>query len=177
MNSKRPNRNKEAKAPSASSSSTAVSQLTSTEHDLVIMRIINAPRERVFKAWTDPSYMTQWWGPHGYTTPLCEMDVRPGGTFRMHMRAPDGTIYPIKGFYREVVEPERLVYSDDWDEGFMPSSVSNVTVTFTEQEGNTLLTIRPFFGSVEERDAMQQKGLIEGWAEGLERLELHLSIE
>ena len=173
MTSRRPD--KGAKAPSASSSSITVSQPASSAHDLVIMRIINAPRDRVFKAWTDPNYMMQWWGPHGYTTPFCEMDVRPGGTFRMHMRSPDGDIYPIKGFYREVVAPERLVYSDDWDEDFRPSSESNVTVTFTEQEGNTLLTIRPSFGSAEERDELKLK-LIEGWAEGLERLELHLNI-
>lgn len=169
-------RNKGAKAPSASSSSTAVSQPALAEHELVITRIINAPRERVFKAWTDPNYITQWWGPHGYTTPLCEMDVRPGGVFRMHIRSPEGEIYPIKGFYREVVAPERLVYSDDWDEGFRPSAESNVAVTFTEQDGKTLLTIRPIFGSIEERDAMQQQGLIEGWTEGLQRLELHLNI-
>lgn len=86
------------------------------EPSVVIARIIKAPRERVFKAWTDPKQMAQWWGPAVFTTPVCEMDVRPGGLYRIVMRSPDGVDYPLKGVYREVVEPERLVMTMDLSE-------------------------------------------------------------
>jgi uncharacterized protein YndB with AHSA1/START domain len=79
-----------------------------SDRELVISRIIDAPRERVFEAWT--KQLPQWWGPHGMTTPVCEMDLRPGGVFRTVMRAPDGTEYLTKGVFLEVVEPERIVF-------------------------------------------------------------------
>ena len=160
-------------SPSSPHSQTPHSHMLA-EHELVITRLINAPRERVFKAWTDPAALVHWWGPHGFTTPVCELDVRPGGAFRIHMQSPEGEVYPILGAYREVVPPERLVYSDDWADGLRPSQQSHVTVLFADQGGKTLLTVRPLFGSVEERDAMQAQGLVEGWTEGLERLESHL---
>ncbi|MET1080998.1 MAG: SRPBCC domain-containing protein [Pseudomonas sp.] len=147
----------------------------SAKEGLVISRLIDAPRERVFQAWTDPAELVHWWGPHGFSTPLCELDVRPGGEFRLHMRSPEGEVYPIRGRYHEVVCPELLVYSDDWEEGFRPSQDSHVQVQFTEQADKTLLTVRSLFASVEEREAMEQQGLIEGWLEGLERLESHLA--
>src|SRR6266568_1315682 len=81
----------------------------SAERVLVIERIFDAPPNLVFKAWTDPKQVAQWWGPKGFTNPVCEMDARPGGAFVIHMRAPDGTVYPTKGVFREIIEPERLV--------------------------------------------------------------------
>ena len=83
------------------------------KNEIVFTRIINAPRTLVFKAWTDPKQMSEWWGPHTFTVPVCEMDVRPGGTYRIVMRSPEGVEYPLKGVYREIVEPERLVYTQD----------------------------------------------------------------
>src|SRR6266576_4505343 len=77
--------------------------------ELVITRTFDTPREIVFKMWTDPKHMAQWWGPHGFTNPVCELDARPGGAIRIHMRGPDGTVYPMTGVYQESVEPERLV--------------------------------------------------------------------
>ncbi len=77
----------------------------------MITRTFDSPRELVFKAWTDPKHVTQWWGPHGFTNPVCELDVRPGGAIRIHMRGPDGTVYPMTGTFHEVVEPERLVFA------------------------------------------------------------------
>ena len=67
------------------------------ERDLVLIRIFDAPRERVWKAWTDPRQVAQWWGPAGFTNPRCEVDVRPGGVLRIDMRGPDGTVYPMAG--------------------------------------------------------------------------------
>ena len=81
------------------------------ERKLALTRILNAPRNLVFKAWTDPKQLAQWWGPTGFTNPLCELDLRVHGEIRIDMRAPDGTVYPMSGAYVEIVEPERLVVS------------------------------------------------------------------
>src|SRR5208337_1503269 len=81
------------------------------EHrELTLVRVYNAPRALVFKAFTDPVHLARWWGPHGFTTPVCEFDARPGGALCIHMRAPDGRIYIAQGEVREIVTPERLVF-------------------------------------------------------------------
>src|ERR1700687_1787215 len=82
----------------------------SSEWDLVLTRVFDAPREIVFKAWTDAKQMAQWWGPNGFTNPVCELDVRVGGAMRIHMRAPNGVVYPMKGIFKEIDEPNRLVF-------------------------------------------------------------------
>jgi len=161
------------------------------KNEIVFTRIINAPRTLVFKAWTDPKQMSEWWGPHTFTVPVCEMDVRPGGTYRIVMRSPEGVEYPLKGVYREIVEPERLVYTQDLAE--VPAEWKDLlneklqkagrkfvleflmTVKFEEQDGKTKLTIRTRFDSVAVRDAMLKMQMAEGWAESLERLEQHLA--
>ena len=73
--------------------------------------MFDAPRELVFKAWTDPKQVAQWWGPHGFSNPVCELGLRPGADIRIHMRGPDGTVYPMTGVYHEIVKPERLVFN------------------------------------------------------------------
>jgi uncharacterized protein YndB with AHSA1/START domain len=95
-----------------------------SDRDLVIERIFDAPRQMVFDAWTDPETIGQWWGPRGFTTTVHEMDVRPGGVWRFTMHGPDGTDYPNRVVYDEVVAPERLVYTHgaDDDSGFTPFS-------------------------------------------------------
>src|SRR5271165_2323329 len=93
----------------AARSSTATQ---SAERELVITRIFDAPRELVFRMWTDPRHVAQWWGPDGFTNPVCEMDVRPGGALHIVMRGPDGTQYPMRGEFREIIEPERLVFTN-----------------------------------------------------------------
>ena len=164
---------------------------TQSSRELVITRIIDAQRELVFKAWTDLKHVVQWWGPHGFTNPVCEMDVRPGGTYRSVMRSPDGVEYPMKGVYREIVEPERLVYTAavaehpaEWHdllnknrqkgEG-KPAQELLMTVNFEGHDGKTKLTIGNRFESVADRDAMLKMGMTEGWTESLERLEQHLA--
>ncbi|AGY60345.1 SRPBCC domain-containing protein [Gloeobacter kilaueensis] len=155
-----------------------------TAHDqepvIVITRTFNAPRALVFKAWTEPERMAIWWGPHGFTNANVEMDVRPGGIWRIDMCAPDGTVYPCKGTYLEVVEPERLVYkseaieSDVWGaEGQPPTAVH--TVTFEEHDGRTTLTLHLRLDSLEERDRMLKMQFTEGMGQSLERLEAHLA--
>src|ERR1700736_1406457 len=79
--------------------------------ELVITRTFGAPREIVFEMWIDAKHMAQWWGPHGFTNPVCELDVRPGGAIRINMRGPDAAVYPMTGTFREIVRPERLVFT------------------------------------------------------------------
>src|SRR5438045_9663289 len=80
-----------------------------TERELAITRIFDAPRDLVFKAWTDPKHVQQWWGPRMFTNPVCELDARTGGDILIHMQGPDGTVYPMKGTFNEVIENERPV--------------------------------------------------------------------
>lgn len=146
------------------------------ERVITMTHVFDAPRELVFKAWTDPRHLAQWWGPHGFTNPVCETDPRPGGTWRIDMRAPDGTIYPNRGRYLEVVEPERLVYTDDveddevaWGDTPPPSAI--ITVTFEDDEGGqTRVTVVVRVDSPEARDAMIEMGAVAGWTESMERL-------
>src|SRR5262245_45864240 len=78
--------------------------------EITITRIFDAPPALVFRMWTEPKHLAQWWGPAGFTNPVCELDVRPGGKIRILMRAPDGVDYPMTGMFREVVPPKRLVF-------------------------------------------------------------------
>ena len=114
----------------------------SAERVLVIERIFDAPPSLVFKAWTDPKQVAQWWGPKGFTNPVCEMDARPGGAIRIVMRAPDGAEHPIAGVFREVVEPKRLVFTSvAVDAAGNPIIDGLTTVTFAEHGGKTKLTL------------------------------------
>lgn len=147
---------------------------------ITITRVFDAPRELVFRAWTDPGQLAQWWGPHGFTNPVCETDPRPGGIWRIDMQGPDGTIYPNKGRYLEVVEPERLVYTDvvDQDEtawGDSPPPSTVVTVTFDDHDGQTKVTTVIRLDSIQARDAMIEMGAVTGWTESMERLEALLA--
>jgi uncharacterized protein YndB with AHSA1/START domain len=140
-----------------------------TDRELVVTRIFNAPRALVFKAWTDPQHVVQWWGPNGFTTTIQEMDVRPGGTWRFILHGPDGTDYQNDIVYREVTEPERLVYDHLSEPNFQ------VTVTFTERDGKTELTVRMLFETADIRAQVVDKyGAAEGLKQTLGRLEEHL---
>ncbi len=161
--------------------------------EAVLTRVIDAPRARVFDAWTDPARLASWWGPHGVTTAVCRTDPRPGGRYRIVMRAPDGTEYPTKGVYTEVVEPARLTFTADlsahppeWHDLLraslgepggeaVPGPELLTTVTFGEEEGRTSLTIRTRFESPALRDAFVKMGMNEGWSQSLEKLEALLA--
>jgi uncharacterized protein YndB with AHSA1/START domain len=147
---------------------------TSEDLGTVITRIFDAPRELVFKMFTDPKHLAEFWGPKGFTSTVREMDPRPGGTFRLEMRGPDGATYPCEGLYREVIAPERIVYSGGPDcghpcgGGLPPRAL--VTMIFAEDDGNTALTIDTRFESLADRDAAVKTGFNSGWASSLERL-------
>ncbi len=139
--------------------------------EVVLTRVFDAPRQLVWKAWTDSKMMAQWWGPKSFTNPVCEMDVRPGGKMLIHMQGPDGAVYPMTGVFREVIAPERLVFSDvaeDLDGN--PLLEGETTVTFEEQGGKTKLTVRSSARAVEPIGDDMLKGMNEGWSQSLDRL-------
>ena len=114
-----------------------------TGQEIVITHVFAAPRATVFKAWTDPRQLAQWWGPRGFTNPVCEWDARPGRAIHVVMRAPNGADFPMGGEFREVTAPERLVFtSGALDErGVMLFELLH-TVTFLERNSQTKLTIQ-----------------------------------
>ena len=140
--------------------------------ELILSRVIDAPRERVFNAWTDPNQLARWWGPHGMMIPHCEIDLRPGGVFRTLMRAPDGTEYPTRGVFLEIVRPARIVFTDAFEPGFQPTAESFMTgiVTFEPFGEKTKLTARALHKSPADREKHQQMGFHQGWNESLDRL-------
>lgn len=141
-----------------------------SDREVVLSRVYDAPRELVFLAWTDPKHVSQWWGPRGFTTTTHEIEVKPGGVWRFIMHGPDGTDYPNKIVYLEVVKPERLVYKHTGDDDADPVRF-HVTVTFAEVGGKTTLTMRSVFETARERDEVVEKcGAIEGGKQHLERL-------
>jgi uncharacterized protein YndB with AHSA1/START domain len=147
-----------------------------SEREIVISRVFDAPRELVWKAWTDPKHVVNWWGPRGFTTTIHEMDVRPGGTWRHTMHGPDGSDYPNESTFIEIVEPERIVYQHGGRKEGGSSVSFQSTWTFEKQGEKTKLTLRHVFDSAEERDRVANEfGAIEGGKQTLARLEEHLA--
>lgn len=145
---------------------------TAAAHELSLSRLIDAPREKVFRAWTEPQLLARWWGPHGMTTPECELQPWAGGLFRTVMRAPDGTEYPNQGVFLEIVAPERIVFTDAFGPGWQPSAKAfmTVVVTFEPVQGRTLYTARALHWSAADCEAHEQMGFHRGWGESLDRL-------
>ncbi len=140
------------------------------EREIVITRVLDAPRELVWQAWTDPRHVANWWGPNGFTNTFERFDVRPGGCWIFVMHGPDGTDYPNRMEFVEVVPPERLVYTHG---GARKDDAVDfhVTVTFAEQDGRTRLTMRSVFPSAAERDrVVKEHGAIEGGNQTVDRL-------
>jgi uncharacterized protein YndB with AHSA1/START domain len=144
--------------------------------EFVITRVFDAPRELVFKAWTDPKRVARWWGPFGFTNPVCELDVRPGGAIRIHMRGPDGTIYPMTGVYHEIVEPERLVFTSAALDGKgNPLFEVLHTITFAEQGGKTTLIMKARIAKTTLEAAPYLAGMETGWKQSADRLVEHMA--
>ena len=141
------------------------------ERVLTLTRVFDAPRALVFKAWTEPQRLARWWGPKGFTNPVCEMDVRPGGALRIVMRAPGGSEYPMTGVFREIVPPERLVFTNvAVDKAGKPLLEGFTTVTFAEEGGKTTLVLKARAVAVVADAVRFLDGMEEGWAQSLERL-------
>jgi uncharacterized protein YndB with AHSA1/START domain len=150
---------------------TAKSNAEKLQGQLVITRVFDAPPEDVFEAWTDPAQMQRWWGPKNFTNPVCELDVRPGGTWRIIMRAPDGMEYECSGVYSEVVKPERLVFSNNALDRDGKRLLEGVTsVTFAPQGGKTKLTLETRVVGLVSYAAQMIAGMETGWNQSLDRL-------
>ena len=109
---------------------------------LRIERVIAAPPERLFALWTEPAELAKWWGPEGYTTPGCAMDVRAGGRWRTTMRRPDGTEHTVSGIYRTIDPPRRVVFTWGWDDDAgLRGHETEVTVTFEPVPGGTRMVL------------------------------------
>jgi uncharacterized protein YndB with AHSA1/START domain len=151
--------------PATHSAKTRVTLPSDTE--ILITREFDAPRDVVFKAMSDPALIPQWWGPRKYETIVDKMDVRPGGAWRFINRLPDGTEFAFRGEYREIVPPERIVQTFEFEP--LAGHISVETAIFTEQDGRTLLTNHTLFASKEDRDGMIESGMESGLVETHDR--------
>lgn len=162
----------------------AARRLQPEEEALVISRIFDAPRDLVFKAWTEPERMKNWWGPKDFTLPVCKIDLRPGGACHYCMRGPDGKEYWGKGVFREIVKPERIVCTDSFSDekgntvspreyGMSPDwpEEAIITVTFAKRGGKTGFTLHHApLKPGKDRDMCEQ-----GWNESLDKLDDYLA--
>lgn len=141
-------------------------------YDLTLMRTFDAPRSLVFQAWTEPQRLAQWWGPHGFTNPRCEIDPRAGGSLIIDMRGPDGSIYPSHGVFEEVVPPERIVMKIGvpGPDGKLLFEVRN-SARFEERSGKTTLTLTAEVVTMHSGAEMYLGGMREGWSQSLDRLQ------
>ena len=133
---------------------------------LNVRRTFDAPRERVFRAWTDPRVLEQWWGPPGFTCPLAQVDLRVGGAYRLGMKPPQGDVFYLGGVFREVRPPERLVYTWKWEEDTETTGETLVTVEFRDLGARTEVVLTherfPDAGAVARHE--------DGWSGCLVRL-------
>lgn len=142
------------------------------DRDLAVSRLIDLPPEPLFRAWTDPLLLAQWWGPHGTTTSHCDIDLRPGGLFRTVMHLPDGTQHIYQGVYLEIVAPQRIVFTDAYGPGWVPAAHAFMTAitTFEAQGSATLYTAQARHWTVADRETHAKMGFHKGWTESLDRL-------
>jgi uncharacterized protein YndB with AHSA1/START domain len=138
----------------------------------VITRVLDAPRGLVFDALTNPEHLPHWFGFRDWTLPVCEIDLRPGGKWRYVMRGPDGEEMGMSGVYREIERPERLVYTESFDD--YPGETLNTGILI-EEDGKTTFTATVLYESKEHRDAVLESGMQRGAAETYDRLAEHLA--
>ena len=145
--------------------SNASNAAPAAEHELVLTRLIDAPREKLFRAWTEPELMKQWFCPRPWTTPVIEVDLRAGGANYILMRGPDGTEMPNRGVYLEVVKNERIVFTDAYTSAWVPSAKPFFTgiITFEDEGGKTRYTARARHWTREDRETHEKMGFHEGW--------------
>ena len=136
------------------------------ERELVLTRIIDVPREKLYRAWTDAEVLKQWFAPKPFTTPIAELDVRTGGANRIVMRDAEGNDYPNAGVYLEVVPNEKIVFTDAFTEAWAPSDKPFMTAIITFEDlgdGRTKYIARARHWSVADRETHEQMGFMEGW--------------
>ena len=143
------------------------------DRDLVLTRLIDAPPEKVYRCWTEPALLKQWFAPRPYTTPVAELDVRPGGSALIVMRGPDGKGLPNPGVFLEAVPNRRLVSTDAYVEAWEPSSKPFMTLilTFEPESGRTQYTARVCHWTTADREAHKNMGFYQGWGICTDQLE------
>ena len=152
---------------------TDADQSAVSDRDLVLTRLVDAPPEKLFKAWTDPELLKQWFAPLPYTTPVAELDARPGGASLVVMRSPDGLDMPNRGVYLEVVENERIVFTNAYTKAWEPSDKPFMTVvlTFEDLGGKTRYTALVRHWTVADRETHEKMGFHKGWGQCADQLE------
>jgi uncharacterized protein YndB with AHSA1/START domain len=155
---------------SSAANSNTFKVTTPSDHEIRMTRLFDAPRHLVFEAMTKPEHVQRWWGRlgEGYSVPVCEIDLRPGGTWRFVNRHPKGEA-AFHGEYREIAPPSRLVFTEIFEE--FPDSVSVVTAEFSEEGGKTRLTATVRYPSLEVRDMVLGSGMATGAGISYDRLE------
>ncbi|WP_420909039.1 SRPBCC family protein [Leptospira noguchii] len=148
---------------------------STSDREIRATRIFDAPRDLVFRMWTEPEHVIHWWGPKGFTNTFETMDVRPGGIWKFIMHGPDGTDYPNLIVFLEIIRPEKLVYKHGSDMEDHPGDF-HVTVLFSEQNGKTTLDMTMLFNTVQQRNETVEKyGAIEGLNQTMDRLVEYLA--
>ena len=142
------------------------------DRELVLTRLIDAPREKVYRCWTDPALLKQWFAPLPWTISRVEMDLRPGGTSLIVMKSPEGQEYPNPGIVLEAVKNEKIVFTDAYTKAWEPSAKPFMTaiVTFADEGGKTRYTARALHWTVEDRKTHEQMGFHEGWGRCADQL-------
>jgi uncharacterized protein YndB with AHSA1/START domain len=154
------------------SNANATTFTTPSDREIAVTRVFDAPRRLVFEAHTKPEHLRNWMlGPDGWTMPVCEIDLRPGGTWHFVWRRADGSEMEMRGAYKEVVPPEKLVSTESWG-GDWPETIN--TLTLSERDGKTTLTITILYPSKEARDAVLNTGMKDGMNQSFERLAEYL---
>jgi len=145
------------------------------EREMVLTRTLNAPLELVWQAWTEQKHITKWWGPKGFTNPVCQWDAKAGNTIIIHMQAPDGVTYPMDGQFVEIVKPEKLVFLSAalTREGKRLFELHN-TVTFKEDGNKTVLTIHITVSNITDEGAPYLDGMNMGWNQSIDKLDQYL---
>ena len=156
----------------AGSASNRLEVSTPSDTEIRMTRIFDAPRDLVFEAHSSAEHIKNWWGPRKYEVVSAEYDFRPGGKWRIVHRGPEGNEEGFHGEFKEVVVPERIVWTFEY-EG-MPGHVSTETLAFEEHDGKTTITITSVYDSVEDRDGMLNSGMESGAAETFDRLDEYL---
>ena len=148
---------------------------TPSDREVVVTRVVNAPRRLVFAAWTEPRHLQRWLtGPEGWTMPVCEIDLRPGGRWRYVYRKASGKEMTLTGSVLEVVPPERFVTTESWGPEW-PDTVN--TLVLTESEGRTRIALTITYVSKEARDAALDTGAMDGMNRAFELLDELLDAE
>ena len=141
------------------------------EREITLVRTFDAPRELVFRMWTDAKPLAQWWGPHHFDNPVCEADPRPGGAILIHMRGPDGNAHVMNGAYQEITPPSRIVFTTSVDDNGVRILEGHNVVTFEEVSGTTKMTLHAKVSGFTEITRAMVGGFDAGWSQSLEKLQ------